>query len=202
MKKFVVNGLLVSGLLCASIAMADAGGTGRFMRYFDTNKDGAVTQAEFEAAMTNRFHTMDTDHNGVVSVTEFSHYIQQRRLEHKQARFKSIDRNGDGQVSKDEYLAYQAKKAETRFARLDKNHDGVLNTDELASRGFRFHHHGNHQRLFHKLDSNGDGVISLEESRKAALAWFARLDSNGDKVVTNKEATAFHHHHVRDTDHR
>jgi len=47
MKKSVISGLLISGLVCSTLALADSGGTGKFMHYFDTNKDGVVTQDEF-----------------------------------------------------------------------------------------------------------------------------------------------------------
>jgi len=36
----------------------------------DTNNDGAITQAEFSAAALKHFDTVDTDHNGTVSVAE------------------------------------------------------------------------------------------------------------------------------------
>jgi len=193
MKKFIVSGLVAGCLLSSTLTLADTSGTGKFMRFFDTNKDGVVTLAEFEAVMNTRFRNMDSDHDGLVSKAEFRNYLQHRRLEHRQARLKRMDSNGDGQVSKAEYLAYQAKKAEARFARQDKNHDGVLRADELQMHGSRFVHHGGHN-LFGKLDANGDGVISLEESRVAASAWFTRLDTNGDNIISAEEVKAFHDH--------
>lgn len=194
MKMSVISGLLVGGLLCSSLSLADAGGTSKFMRFFDTNKDGVVTQDEFEAAMKTRFNRMDSDHNGSVSREEFQNYLQQRRLEHKQAWLKQMDSNGDGQVSKDEYLAYQTQMAVTRFARLDINHDGILSADELDRRDCNRRHHGG-KGLFRRLDANADGVITMEESRAAWTAWFKGLDSNGDNVVTTDEVNAFRGHH-------
>jgi Ca2+-binding EF-hand superfamily protein len=188
MKKSVMTGLLVSGLLCSSLALAQ-GGTDKFMQFFDTNRDGIVTLDEFEAAMQARFARMDSDHNGVVSQEEFRSYLQQRRLEHKQERLKAMDSNGDGQISKQEYLAYQSKQADARFGRLDQNHDGILSADELDNDRRHGYHGG--KGLFRKLDSNGDGVISQDENRAALSAWFARIDSNGDKVVTSDEVKAF-----------
>lgn len=186
--------LLVCGLSSSSLVLAH-GGTGRFMQYFDTNKDGVVTLDEFEAAMQNRFNKMDSDHNGTISAAEFREYLQQQRLQHNQVRLKKMDSNGDGKVSKDEYIAYMSKRAEARFERLDNNHDGMLAADELNN-GHR-HGHRFGKRLFHKLDSNGDGVISREESRAAWSGWFKRLDSNGDKVVTADEISVFHDHRAK-----
>ena len=36
----------------------------------DTDKDGTVTKAEFQARALARFDRMDTDHNGVVTPAE------------------------------------------------------------------------------------------------------------------------------------
>ena len=45
----------------------------------------------------------------------------------KHHKMKKMDTDGDGSVSKDEFMAYMEKK----FARKDKNGDGVLTADEM-----------------------------------------------------------------------
>ena len=53
------------------------------------------------------------------------------------ARFKKIDKNGDGVISRDEW----PRKARA-FDRIDSNHDGVVSTDELrAVMGARMKRH-------------------------------------------------------------
>ena len=189
MKKSVFTGFIISGMLCSTLALAHANGGGKFMQFFDTNHDGIVTLDEFEAASKSRFDIMDADHNGVITEQEFRTYIKQRRADKMQAKLNAMDTNGDGQVSKAEYVAYQTQKAETRFAQMDKNNDGLLSSGELQTRHHRGHHNG--KRLFNRLDKNGDGVISRDESHTAWSAWFARIDTNGDKVVTSDEVNAF-----------
>lgn len=183
--------LLMIGLSSASLALAHDG-TSRFMHYFDTNHDGVVTQTEFDSAMQARFKKMDADHNGVVSETEFQNYLKQRRLMHKRTFLEKMDNNHDGRVSESEYVSYMASRAKQQFKRMDKNHDGVLEASEFGSR----YHHGHRfgRSLFHRLDTNGDGSISLAESKAAWQAWFKRLDRNGNKVITLDEVKAFHDH--------
>jgi hypothetical protein len=47
-----------------------------------------------------------------------------------EARFKALDRNGDGLVSRDE--GRDAEELNTRFSELDVNNDGKLTRDEYA----------------------------------------------------------------------
>lgn len=73
------------------------------------------------------------------------------------------DTNGDGKVSRAEFMATaKAGKHDPakRFAKLDANGDGMLDTAEInAMLNRRFKH----------LDANGDGVLSPDE-RAAAHA--------------------------------
>ena len=46
--------------------------------------------------------------------------------------FKKMDANGDGKVSKEEFLNHSKKQAEEGFAKLDKNNDGVIDKPEIA----------------------------------------------------------------------
>jgi len=55
-----------------------------------------------------------------------------RRAHHRarrsaESRFKRLDKNNDGRISRDEWRG-QARA----FDRLDRNHDGVLTPDELS----------------------------------------------------------------------
>ncbi len=54
--------------------------------------------------------------------------------------FKKLDKDGDGAVSKDEFMAPSVKKPElkekldARFAKLDKNGDGKLTLEEFKAK--------------------------------------------------------------------
>ncbi|QNH23455.1 EF hand [Xanthomonas sp. GW] len=74
-----------------------------------------------------------------------------------------MDRDGDGRVSLDEYLAWMSYAFDAR----DTDHDGVLSPAELpGGRGkaiSRVQHQATLTVRFRKQDSNGDGYLSARE---------------------------------------
>jgi len=74
-----------------------------------------------------------------------------------------MDRDGDGRVSLDEYLAWMSYAFDAR----DLDHDGVLSPAELpGGRGkpiTRVQHQATLTARFRKQDSNGDGYLSARE---------------------------------------
>ena len=47
--------------------------------------------------------------------------------------FTMLDANGDGKVTKEEFLAASQKRAEARFAKLDKDNKGYLTKDDFTA---------------------------------------------------------------------
>lgn len=90
------------------------------------------------------------------------------------------DADGDGTVSRAEFLAAAAERIEHRMQRLDENRDGALSADELPS-GRRA------TARVERADANGDGVISAVEAERAASKVFDRLDRDGDGALTRDE---------------
>jgi Ca2+-binding EF-hand superfamily protein len=186
-----ITGLMLAG----GQAYAGGKGHGKFMRMFDINKDGEVTEAEFNTASAARFKRMDSNANGSVSLDEFKAYAKQRRSERRQRKLTRIDTDGNGSISKQEFTAFKMKKIEKGFNHLDANGDGEVSKDEFINGKRRKHKRGcfSPDRIFSRLDANDDGKITREESNSKWSKWFARLDANSDKRVTADEVKQARH---------
>src|SRR5437868_4619686 len=72
--------------------------TGGVMRY-DTNKDGFVDRAEWNAGQEARFKQLDTDNDGKLSKDELMANIRSdRALARQEAFFRRMDTDHDGFV--------------------------------------------------------------------------------------------------------
>ncbi len=159
-----------------------------FLKLFDGNGDGAVTEAEFNSAMQQRYQEMDGDQNGTVSLDEFKRYSAERHKNWQQKRHHRMDRDQDGAISKKEFIDRAIKRAERRFDKLDKNQDGMLTQEEHIEK-----HSMKKQQLLEKMDKNQDGQISREEHAEMTQRWFEKMDANNDKVVSGDELKGWRH---------
>jgi Ca2+-binding EF-hand superfamily protein len=93
-----------------------------------------------------------------------------------------IDTDGDGTVSKAEWLAYQEKV----FAALDKNKTGTVDekqflapSSEMASFATGGYARGLQTKaLMHKIDTDGDGTVSHDEYIAYQTKVFDMMDKN------------------------
>jgi hypothetical protein len=82
------------------------------------------------------FDAVDTDHDGTISKAEFQAFAAHVPAHSPGTHFvhhtmpmdiKTLDANGDGKISFEEFAA----PMKAHFAELDADHDGVLDADEL-----------------------------------------------------------------------
>jgi Ca2+-binding EF-hand superfamily protein len=108
------------------------------------------------------------------------------------AIFKTLDRNGDGVITLDEWLA--AGRKEQVFRSIDTNHDGQVTLEEFAvampaTSSAPASLQSMISGMFKAMDRNGDGVITLDEWIAAGRheKGFQRLDANHDGKITLQE---------------
>lgn len=206
-KFFTISVATISLASLTGIAMAGAGQHshhkgGKFMSFFDSNQDNIVTMDELNAASKSRFAKMDTNGDNTVSRDEFDNRIKQRRQEHQELAYKTVDENNDGNISKAEFASHKQKQADRQFQNMDSNNDGVISPGEFATgkhqRNGKKYQHQYGKRIFAKLDANSDGKITQDESLTAWTNWFKRVDENGDQIVTLEEVQKFRSNNMKD----
>jgi Ca2+-binding EF-hand superfamily protein len=126
-----------------------------------------------------------------------------------QSLLKKADKNGDGKISKEEFMANAPQgandpKAADLFKQIDTNGDGFIDETESKAALKKMHHHGHHHKpdpaaMFKEADTNGDGEISLDEfktikpqgaSESDAEAMFKSGDTNSDGSISLDEFKA------------
>lgn len=115
----------------------------QFMDNWDLNADGTATLEELEQMRGNVFFTFDADENGFLDAEEYVMFDEarandvgnyqgaQRKQMGKVADAMSLsqnDRDGDGKVSRAEFVAGAADW----LARIDRNGDGVVTTEDFG----------------------------------------------------------------------
>ncbi len=90
------------------------------MRAFDIDKDGTLDLAEVKSAAAARFDELNPDQDDSLDEREAAPVLQGEA-------FRQADGNGDGKVSKAEYLAY----VERTFLLANPDKDGTLDRAEL-----------------------------------------------------------------------
>lgn len=139
---------VVAAAFLATIPLAQAGGAGfgggrgdgpmgggpaRLIERFDTNKDGKITKEEIDAVQVERFKGAAGDGNAAMSLTEFETLYNAEHRERMVRAFQRLDRDGDGQVTKEEF----DRMSSMMLTRMDRNGDGALSPEDRPERGER-----------------------------------------------------------------
>jgi len=126
----------------------------QFFDKIDTNGDGVISRAEYQAWVDSRFEKLDTNGDGSVDANEIaSSPATAARVEKRAEGFvKHFDTSGDGKVTKADFEAKE-------MARFDKMSGGAdtLTEDQLRSPRGAFKHRGPAPQSQTSDASNGSG---------------------------------------------
>jgi len=96
---------------------------------FDANEDGLITKEEYMEFIDERFDKMDTNGNGTITKKDlYDSRFYTFLPELAEAVFRDSDTDQSVTITRDEML----KAEEARFKMMDKDGDGQLTKDEFV----------------------------------------------------------------------
>lgn len=139
--------LTVAAIALGTAAMAQQGNPGaHFIENWDLDENGQVSLEEATERRGDIFTTFDSDDDGVLSGEEHDLFDQARANDMAENGLgrgngrnnpangmlrQFTDANGDGLVSRDEFMA----AVPGWYARMDRNGDGTVTTDDFGRAG-------------------------------------------------------------------
>ena len=116
-------------LLLSNCVVLAQGREGPALEQADANHDGKVTKQEYVDARAAQFSRMDRNGDGFIDEADSRAGGNERGQRAAKALRGRIDSNGDGKISKEEFV-----NAPTMlFDKFDANKDGVLDATELEA---------------------------------------------------------------------
>lgn len=102
---------------------------GKIIKEMDTNGDGEIARAEFDAFHANRFKEMDTNGDGKITPDEIKAERDKILKNGKDKRFDAADANHDGVLTRAE--TKKTPMLYRHFDEMDVNQDGKVTREEM-----------------------------------------------------------------------
>jgi Ca2+-binding EF-hand superfamily protein len=188
MKKLIIAAVLASG---SAIIHAHA-------ETSESQERGGDLRAEMRALVEGEG----------MNVGDLANLMQER----SSAQFQAMDANGDGIVTRDEFLAAAYEQAQGRFERMNPDEQGIVQRSgrdgwgRHRGDGPRAERRGEGERMnsdqraerrsertaerFARMDSDGDGMISPQEFEAAMQARGERFAQRGQQRAEHRERRA------------
>jgi Ca2+-binding EF-hand superfamily protein len=162
----------------------------------DTNRDGFVERAEAEALVQSEFNQYDTNRDNLVTEPELRLIVQQAMQRAAAARQQAEAQRRQGLVTISDFIDMQLREAD----HLDKNGDGKVTRDEFIAvvagppdgpqaKGLPPYELRRQLAMhkFQEIDDNKDGVLDRVELTAHAVEQFMQLDLNKDRFLNEAE---------------
>lgn len=166
------------------------------------------TRTELQARIAEQFKKADTNGDGFVTKAEFDAAraamkakFAERRDERRSELFAKLDTDKNGSLSKAEFMAepphgdHGPDGAGDRDGPRGGEHGGKHGRHGgpgMMHRGGMGMGMGMGDEWFASADTNKDGKLTLAEASAGALARFDRIDTNKDGTISPEEQKAAH----------
>ena len=178
-KSTLAAGVAVLAVLTAGAAMAQHAQT-RGARG-DADGDGRISRAEFVDGRLARLTAVDANRDGSISAEERQSGIDTRRNQRVSARFETLDKDGNGAVSREEFTAREPRGDRAEHAGRGGRHGMGGGAHRGGGRG----HGGDRGDA-----AEARGPMAIAEVQTRLTARFDRVDTNHDGFITAEERTA------------
>lgn len=164
--------------------------TRRFIKNFDTDRDGKVSKDEFAQKAKLRFARRDLNADGEIGIEDLPPGIRRPFGRRVAEDAKDGPDAGDGKDAKgwrgpftlDRVLG----RTERRFSRLDRNGDGFIDAKDFETMSAERVSYAS-KRFFNRFDADRDGKVTKEEFNRLAKERFAVLDLDDDGKITEAD---------------
>lgn len=123
---------------------------------FDANGDGTISLEELQVDSPEIKR-----HMRKLAAAARGRNVRERRQQAHEVEFETLDQDGDGTISNEEYenrdLIMRQERMERLFAALDTDEDGAITINEFPGR----------HTFLQTLDKDGDGTVSKTEMAAA-----------------------------------
>ncbi len=154
--------------------------------------NGMLAWAEFKAHADEGFTKLDVNHDGVIDQTD----RQAMRDQMRNRKFDGMDKNHDGNVSRQEFDAEHGHDGPPPPAGIapDGDHHGGDRMDGPRGAGMAGGHRGGvgGMMMLRGADTNHDGKITRAEYDASVKMHFDAMDTNHDGQLSKEERKAAH----------
>lgn len=156
------------------------------LQRLDTDRNGAVSKAEFLASRAAEFKELDVNRDAAVDESEVLASLTEPAQFRTKRFLKRVDANRDGEVTREEY----EQGPRGTFAGRDINNDGKLDASDRppsSGSGFGWFGGGHSSKMGLGSGRGKRSDVTLDSVVAKAKAEFDKIDANASGVLERSE---------------